>query len=221
MYDGITAHIGVDLALLACSIVAGLKNKTIFPDKWACTCKIIPACFILPNTFQRHNIFYKKLSDSTFPGYEIPCENQDALEKLLCNLVKENSFNVFVFEARQIVKEYRNTLELACNWAQKNGIGVVIITSQEDPSADNFFSDISNKDFHVWWAKKRKREYLVEDRPLLIGEATAFKINYQDGWSVQNDATEELLELKDRNVTTLQTENADVPENDSTTRYRS
>ena len=218
-----TAHTGVDLTLVACSIVSGLRNGGIYPGKWPCCRKVNPALFIKSNTKPRHETIFKELSADNPPSYEIPCGNREKVENDLRHIVKENGFNVFVFEARQIVGEYKKELQTACEWAQKHRIGVVVIVSEEDRSAEAFFSDISSRDIHFWWPEKNRHEYIVEDRPLLFGDASAFKITLnRHEWSVQEHAEDELRTLKDRNVTILhqQSENENINSTDPVTRYR-
>lgn len=218
-----TAHTGVDMPLVACSIVSGLRNGEIYPGKWPCCRKVPTALFIKGNTRPRHMTIFKELSADNPPSYEIPCGNKEKIENNLYHIVKENGFNVFVFEARQIVSEYKNALQIACEWAQKHRIGVVVITSEEDLAAATFFSDISGRDIHFWWSEKIKHEYIVEDRPLLFGDASAFKIMLnRHGWSVQEHAEDELRTLKDRNVTILhqQSENENIKSTDPIMQYR-
>lgn len=208
----VTVHTGVDLALVTCSIVAGFHNGAIFPEKWSCRQTIKPALFIRNNTVARHNAIFRKLSPDNFFCYEIPGGSHEDIEHRLYHIVKENGFNVFIFESRQIVQEYRKELQTACEWAQKHGIEIVIITTEEDRSAEAFFCDISSKDIHFWWSGERRNEYIVEDRPLLEGDATAFKIMFAGhSWDIKDHAEEELRSLADRNVKILheRTENED------------
>ena len=219
----ITAHTGVDMTLVTCSIVSGLRNGEIYPGKWPCCRKVIPALFIKGNTRPRHRTIFKELSADNPPSYEIPCGNKENIENNLYHIVKENGFNVFILEARQIVHEYRKELLIACEWAQKHNVGIIIITTQEDRSAEAFFSDICGRDIHFWWSEKIKHEYIVEDRPLLFGDASAFKIMLnRDGWSIQEHAEDELRSLKDRNVTILhqQSENENIKSTDPIMQYR-
>ena len=191
-------------SLVTCSIVAGLHNGEIFPGKWSCNRTIRPALFIKNNTRDRHNTIFKKLSPDNLSCYEIPGGSRENIERRLYNIVKENGFNVFIFESRQIVSEYHKELQIACEWAQKHDVEVVIITTQEDRSAEGVFCDICGKDIHYWWPSERKNEYIVEDRPLLVGDATAFKITFiGHSWTVQDHAEEELRSLADRNVKIL------------------
>ena len=220
---GITIHTGVDITLVACSIVHGLRSGAIFSGKWSCCKNVHPVLFIMTNTAHRHNAIFAKFTNTKFPIYEIPCGNKEKIENNLYHIVKENGFNVFVFEARQIVSEYKKELQIACEWAQKHRIGVVVITSEEDLAAATFFSDISGRDIHFWWSEKIKHEYIVEDRPLLFGDASAFKIMLnRHGWSVQEHAEDELRTLKDRNVTILhqQSENENIKSTDPIMQYR-
>ena len=197
----VTLHTGVDLTLVTCSIMVGLHNGGIFPGKWPCNRAIGSALFIKSNTIARHNAIFKKLSADKFSCYAIPCGNQDDIEARLYHIVKENGFNVFIFESRQIVQEYRKELQIACEWAQKHGVEIIIITTEEDRSAESFFCDIGGKDLHFWWTEKIKNEYIVEDRPLLNGEAMAFKITLNGHqWTVQDHAEEELRSLSGRDV---------------------
>ena len=220
---GITIHTGVDITLVACSIVHGLRSGAIFSGKWSCCKNVHPVLFIMTNTAHRHNAIFAKFTNTKFPIYEIPCGAREKIEERLYNIVKENGFNVMIFESRQIVQEYRKELQIACEWAQKHRIGVAVIVSEEDRSAATFFSDISGRDIHFWWSEKIKHEYIVEDRPLLFGDASAFKIMLnRHGWSVQEHAEEELRTLKDRNVTILhqQSENENIKSTDPIMQYR-
>ena len=203
----VTAHIGVDLTLVTCSIVAGLHNGEIFSGKWSCKQEIKPALFIKNNTKNRHKTFYKELSPDNLSCYEIPSGSREEIEHRLYHIVKEFGFNVFIFESRQIIHEYRKEIQTACEWAEKHGVEIVIITTQEDRSAESFFCDICGKDIHLWQTQKIKKEYIVEDRPLLEGDAAAFKITFTGhSWNVQDHAEEELRALMDRNVKILHEE---------------
>ena len=209
----VTVHTGVDLTLVTCSIVAGLHNGEIFPGKWSCKQETRPALFIKNNTLARHNTIFKKLSPDNLSCYEIPCGSREDIEHRLYHIVKEFGFNVFIFESRQIIKEYRKEIQTACEWAQKHNVEIVIITTEEDRSAEAFFSDISGKDIHLWQTEKIKKEYIVEDRPLLEGDATAFKITFTGhSWNIQDHAEEELRSLASRNVKILheRTESEDL-----------
>ena len=200
----VTVHTGVDLTLVTCSIVAGLRNGTIFPGKWSCKKEIRPALFIKDNTLARHDTIFKKLSPDNLSCYEIPGGSSENIEHRLYHIVKEFGFNVFIFESRQIINEYRKEIQAACEWAQKHGVEIVIITTEEDRSAESFFCDICGKDIHLWQTQKIKKEYIVEDRPLLEGDAAAFKITFTGhSWDVQDHAEEELRSLADRNVKIL------------------
>ena len=221
---GITLHTGVDMTLVACSIVYGLSIGTIFSGKWSCY-KVHPVLFIKANTAPRHNAIFTKFTDTNFSIYEIPCGTREKIEALLCNIMKENVFNVMIFESRQIVQEYREELLIACEWAQKHRIGIAVIVSEEDRSAATFFSDISGRDIHLWWTEKIKNEYIVEDRPLLFGDASASKITLRGHqWSVQEHAEDELRALMDRNVKILHQQSKDnnaISTSDPATNYRS
>ena len=219
----VTVHTGVDLTMVTCSIMSGMKKETIFPKKWSCNRKINPALFIKNNTVARHNIIFEKLSADNCSCYEIPTGTKDMIEDRLKHIVKENSCNVLFFEARQIVQEHRKELQTVCTWGQKHGIDIVIVTSQDDLAAEVFFSDICGKDIHFWWTEKGQYEYLVEDRPLLLGEVTAFKITFkQDRWDVQDNAEDELHEIIERNVSILhpKTKNDINLTSDPVTQYR-
>ena len=217
----VTVHTGVDLTMLACSIVSGLQHGTIFSKKWTCKRKINPALFIKNNTVTRHNIIFEKLSADNCACYEIPTGTKDMIEDRLYHIVKENSFNVLIFENRAIVQEYTKELQIACCWGQKHGIDIVIITSQEDQAAEVFFSDICGKDIHIWWSEKEQYEYIVEDRPLLFGKVTAFKITFkQCKWDVQDNAENELYGIVERNVSILNLKNKIDLTSDPVTQYR-
>ena len=219
----VTLHTGVDLALVACSIAAGMRNGGIFPGKWTCGQKINPALFIKGYTDTRHRNFFEELSADNFPLYEIPGGSRENIEHHLYHIVKEKGFNVLIFESRQIVQEYRKELQIACEWAHKHSVETIIITTQEDRSAEAFFSDICGRDIHLWWPRKIKNEYIVEDRPLLVGHATAFKITFSgQQWTVQDHAEDELLHLEDRNVQIPHVENeTSSPSLDPILNYRS
>ena len=217
----VTVHTGVDLTIVACSIVSGLQHGTIFSKKWTCKRKINPALFIKNNTVTRHNIIFEKLSADNCACYEIPTGTKDMIEDRLYHIVKENSFNVLIFENRAIVQEYTKELQIACCWGQKHGIDIVIITSQEDQAAEVFFSDICGKDIHIWWSEKEQYEYIVEDRPLLFGKVTAFKITFkQCKWDVQDNAENELYGIAGRNVSILNLKNKIDLTSDPVTQYR-
>lgn len=209
----VTVHTGVDLNLVTCSIVSGLHNGEIFPGKWSCRQKVKPVLFVRNNTVARHKNIFRKLSPDNFFCYGIPCGSREEIEHRLYNIVKEFGFNVFVFESRQIIHEYRKEIQTACEWAQKHGIEIVIITTEEDRSAEAFFCDVCCKDIHFWQTEKIKKEYIVEDRPLLEGDAAAFKITFTGhSWNIQDHAEEELRSLADRNVKILhvRTEDEDL-----------
>ena len=84
-----------------------------------------------------------------------------------------------------------------------------------------FFSDICGKDIHIWWSEKEQYEYIVEDRPLLFGKVTAFKITFkQCKWDVQDNAENELYGIAGRNVSILNLKNKIDLTSDPVTQYR-
>ena len=203
----LTMSSGTDLSLITTSIIAGLKKGQLFSGKWDCCHQISPICFIQPCTVSRHNALFKQLSADKFTFYELPCGKKEDIESRLGNIVKENGSDVFLFEAREIVSDCKKELKIACEWAIKNRLGVVIITSQEDRAAEEFFADISFKNIYVWRTGKKKNEYIIEDRPLLIGDPVFFKIMYSNGgWSYEDVELEEICEIPGRNVIRLQEE---------------
>ena len=203
----LTMSSGIDLSLITTSIIVGLKKGQLFSGKWDCCHQISPVCFIQPCTVSRHNALFKQLSADKFTFYELPCGKKENIESRLGNIVKENGSDVFLFEAREIVSDCKKELKIACEWAIKNRLGVVIITSQEDRAAREFFADISFKNIYVWRTGKNKNEYIIEDCPLLIGEPVFFKIMYSNGgWSYEDVELEEICEIPGRNVIRLQEE---------------
>ena len=203
----LTMSSGTDLSLITTSIIAGLKKGQLFSSKWDCCHQISPVCFIQPCTVSRHNTLFKQLSADKFTFYELPCGKKEDIESRLGNIVKENGSDVFLFEAREIVSDCKKELKIACEWAIKNRLSVVIITSQEDRAAKEFFADISFKNIYIWRTGKNKNEYIIEDCPLLIGDPVFFKIMYSNGgWSYEDVELEEICEIPGRNVIRLQEE---------------
>ncbi len=200
----LTMSSGTDLSLITTCIIAGLKKGQLFSGKWDCCHQISPVCFIQPCTVSRHNALFKQLSADKFTFYELPCGKKEDIESRLGNIVKENGSDVFLFEAREIVSDCKKELNFACEWAIKNRLSVVIITSQEDRAAEEFFADISFKNIYVWRTGKKKNEYIIEDRPLLIGDPVFFKIMYSNGvWNYEDVKLEEICEIPGRNVIRL------------------
>ena len=221
----VTIHTGVNLTLIACSIMTGLNGGSVFGGKWTCNQKMIPALFVKGITWGRYKNYLEQLSADNCICHELPSGNKDTIETTLYHIVKEKNCNILLFAGRQIVQESRKELEIISNWGRKNGVDIVFITSQEDRAADTFFSDICSRDIYFWWTEKNQHEYLVEDRPLLLGRATAFKIklNSSHQWIiVEEHAEDELHDLMDRNVKILNTETIENnnPILDPITQYR-
>ena len=198
----VTIHHGVDINLVTTAILNGvLQNENIFPDHWPCKSRIIPECFIISSTVNKHQRMLKQsVPESVFTFYGLDNLKKDGAVKCLNGICHENRSDIFIFSGREIIKEYQAELQQACDWAVKKEKAMVVVTSHDSSVSENFIADHAGRDIHVWNSGKNQSEYIIEDRPLLGGKPSFFKIEYKgNAWTTAAASDDEIRNIDGRN----------------------
>ena len=198
----VTIHHGVNINLVTTAILYGiLQNENIFPDHWLCKYQIIPECFIISSTVNKHQRLLKQLTpESTFTFHGLDNLKKDGAVKCLNGICHENKSDIFIFSGREIIKEYQAELQQACDWAVKKEKAMVVVTSHDSSVSENFIADHAGRDIHVWSSGKNQSEYIIEDRPLLGGKPSFFKIEYKgNAWTTAAASDDEIRNIDGRN----------------------
>ena len=204
----VTIHHGVDINLVTTAILYGiLQNENIFPDHWPCKSRIIPECFIICSTVNKHQRLLKQLTpESTFTFHGLDNLKKDGAVKCLNGICHENKSDIFIFSGREIIKEYQAELQQACDWAVKKEKAMVVVTSHDSSVSENFIADHAGRDIHVWNSGKNQSEYIIEDRPLLGGKPSFFKIEYKgNAWTTAAVSDDEIRNIDGRNFSMTNT----------------
>ena len=204
----VTIHHGVDINLVTTAILNGvLQNENIFPDHWPCKSRIIPECFIISSTVNKHQRMLKQsVPESVFTFYGLDNLKKDGAVKCLNGICHENRSDIFIFSGREIIKEYQRELQQACDWAVKNEKAMVVLTSHNDIVSENFIADHAGRDIHIWHSGKNQYEYIIEDRPLLGSKPAFFKIEYKGNiWTTAAVSDDEIRNIDGRNFSMTNT----------------
>lgn len=199
----VTIHQGVDISFITANLIRGiLQKKHIFADRWKCHHRIIPECFVISSTMNRYNQLLSHLSPKknfTFRG--IGVLKHDDVAKCLNTILHENKSDIFIFSGREIIKEYSQELQETCDWVIRKNKSIVIISSFDGNVAENFIADHAGRNIHIWNGGKKQYEYIIEERPLLNGESSFFKVTYsENNWQTTNVSDEEIRNIEGRNV---------------------
>ena len=204
----ITIHDNVDMTLITISVLAGiLRQGSIFPDYWRCNSRIVPECFVIGSTANRYNRIFKQLApDDNFKFRGLGSLKKDGVTKCLNGICHENDSDIFIFSGREIVKEYQKELKESCDWAIKKNKAIVVVTSHDGSASENFIADHAGRDIHVWNSGKKQSEYIIEDRPLLGGKPSFFKIEYKgNAWTTAAASDDEIRNIDGRNFSMTNT----------------
>lgn len=204
----VTIHHGVDINLVTTAILNGiLQNENIFPDHWPCKSRIIPECFIISSTVNKHQRLLKQLTpESTFTFHGLDNLKKDGAVKCLNGICHENKSDIFIFSGREIIKEYQAELQQACDWAVKKEKAMVVVTSHDSSVSENFIADHAGRNIHVWNSGKNQSEYIIEDRSLLGGKPSFFKIEYKgNAWTTAAVSDDEIRNIDGRNFSMANT----------------
>ncbi|MBO7329293.1 MAG: hypothetical protein J6W00_11045 [Lentisphaeria bacterium] len=199
----VTIHHGVDINLVTTAILYGiLQNENIFPDHWPCKSRIIPECFIISSTVNKHQRLLKQLTpESTFTFHGLDNLKKDGAVKCLNGICHENKSDIFIFSGREIVKEYPKELQEICDWAIKKNKAIVIVTSHDGSASENFIADHAGRDIHIWKSGKDQYEYIIEDRPLLGEKSSFFKAIFSENtWDTASVSDDEIRNITGRNI---------------------
>ena len=155
----------------------------------------------------KHQRLLKQLTpESTFTFHGLDNLKKDGAVKCLNGICHENKSDIFIFSGREIIKEYQAELQQACDWAVKKEKAMVVVTSHDSSVSENFIADHAGRDIHVWNSGKNQSEYIIEDRPLLGGKPSFFKIEYKgNAWTTAAASDDEIRNIDGRNFSMTNT----------------
>lgn len=212
----IRAHSGCNLPLFTVSILVGMMNGgNVFSGRWKIepNRKIRPIVFIPQTTNGRYNRLMKEIwGGEPFTFYPIPAGSEKEIEQRFSDIRRKTDGNVVILAASNLVSEYKNVLETACIWAQKERLGLMICASEDSPSAETFLTDRSERDIHIWRVSSPEISYILEDRDPLNRDWNFFKLTLANGqWITKEVDSEEIKNIEGRKIA-VQNYNAVNPE---------